>query len=220
LTNEKKTENVALMIDLAPWDLEPDLTRERLGWIAQRFMEVRREARSEYSPAKGDTPWSFGCMCYSRQMFAIASAARSGEFPWLQVIDSSLKFVFCVGRVRARFYKGDAERPRENLRQSFAELRQRTLPFGKSLLPGTASSSLAWCFAVETDDSGLVSRVTLAAFSGDKDELVLSYDIPLGDTDARSITFMPPPPPVPIAPPVVFAPFEKKKASDDNEGND
>src|SRR5262245_53960840 len=113
------------MLDLNPWDIEPDLTLDRLRWIARQFVAVRRQAVADYSPAKGDIPWNHGCDCYARQMSTITRAALSGDYPWLRILDPTLKFTFSIGRVPCRFYKGDAERPNVNLREAFPELRQR-----------------------------------------------------------------------------------------------
>jgi hypothetical protein len=216
------------MLDVNPWDIEPDLTRERLVWTARQFVAVRRQAVQDFSSVKGDIAWNHGCTCYARQSTAIVRASLSGEYPWLRVLDSSLKFIFAIGRVPCRFYKGDADRPSMNLREAFPELRQRqgTLAVGQtSFVPANDVTQLAWLFAIETDDSGLVTRVSVAAFSA-TEELVVSYEIPLDNADmaggggAPPIAPLPPPPPVPIAPPMVSAPAEKKKISDDSEGND
>jgi hypothetical protein len=214
------------LMDLKPWDVEPELTRERLVWIARRFAAVRMKAREAHESEEGDGKWGFGCRCYERQMFAIIEASRSGDRPWLTLQNATKKFVFRVGSIPMRFYKGRPGKLRPNLRESFDELRQRNLPLGMSmLLPSMGAAALGWCIAVETDGNGLVSRVTVAAHSGEETELVLSYEIPFDEADSGGLLtpFPPPPPPppaVPIPSPSVSAPVEKKKTSDDTEGND
>lgn len=209
--------------DLKPWDLEPDLAPDRLQWIARQFVAVRRQAVEDFSPAKGDNRWSHGCTCYARQSAVILKAALSGDYPWLRVIDPSLKFVFSVGAVLLRFFKGDVENPGTNLRESFPELRvrQRSLDLGQgqlSLIPANDVARMAWLIAVWTDDAGLATSVSIAAYSP-TEELILSYEIPFDEAGALSpVSPLPPPPPVPIAPPSVSAPDEKKATSDDAEG--
>src|SRR4051812_18916430 len=115
------------MPDIKPWDIEPDLTPERLAWVRRTFVAVRKDARETYDPAKGDNALLLGLTCFLRQKYAIAIAAANGSRPWLSVVNDSMKFIFKVGRVVARFYKGEAEHPSENLRRSFPELRQQPL---------------------------------------------------------------------------------------------
>jgi hypothetical protein len=201
-----------MLLSKRPWDLEPDLTQDRLIWLARNFAEVRREARTTHEPSKGDGAWGLGTKCYERQCFTLIAAAGTGEQPWLRIIDPSLEFIFAIGSVPARVYRGSPESPRPNVREGLARLRQ--IPLFSVDDPKT----FAWCFAIETDDAMLVERVTLAGFSPGG-ELIYWYPIPF-DAAAESLTPIVPivPPPVPIPPPAVLAPTaKKKKVSDDDE---
>jgi hypothetical protein len=202
------------MFDRKPWEIEPDLAAKRLVWVARTFAEIHQETVRTHEPSRGDGPWSLGCRLYDRKRNRLIQAARSGDVPWLRILDSSLAFQFAIGRVRLRFYGGPPEEPAQNMRDSFPELRQRSLPLGRIDDPAT----FAWCIAVETDATRLVSAVTLAAFSLG-DELLYSFVIPFdaaGREDPSPVIPLAPPP-VDIPPPNVSGPATKKKASEDEE---
>lgn len=157
-----------------PWHYHSDLTDVRLRQVAKILLETRHRTLELYDPVNGDGEWSLGCRIYQRSCNQIAKAA--GRFPWLSVIDDTLQFVFAIGSVPIRFYRGDGESPSpHNLVCSFNELRQLSLAF-KSDTP-----ALLWRFAVETDSIGRVTKVPFIGSATDAD-VVCYYDVPLQDT--------------------------------------
>jgi hypothetical protein len=76
-----------------------------------------------------------------------------------------MEFVFSIGGVPVRFYRGEATEPHaRTLRQTFAELNQMSL-FGLDEL-GKPGSHLLHRFAVETDFDGSITRITYVILDG------------------------------------------------------
>lgn len=167
------------MMHVYPWDYHPDLTRTRLVAIARLLEKGRNDALDWHNPDIGDNGWTLGCNAFAYQMHQILQAIDSGEYEWLTAIDRSLHFVFMIGRIPVRFYRGEAENPtHRTLHQSHSELRQLELIFNAA----DHGKDLAYRFAVETDIDGSVLKII---FVGLRDENpVLYWEVPLGDRDA------------------------------------
>src|SRR3954449_659804 len=93
-----------------PWDFYPALTEDRLRICARLLAHARRDALAMASYALGDDPWSVGCRAFAFARHRLERGAASGEYPWLEVLDSSAHFVFVIGGngggVPVRFYRG------------------------------------------------------------------------------------------------------------------
>jgi hypothetical protein len=63
----------------------------------------------------GDTDLSLGLDAYLYGKHEIEQAAEREEYPWLTVVNSSLKFQFRIGQVVMRFWRGDIYEPRESI---------------------------------------------------------------------------------------------------------
>lgn len=151
------------MVEIFPWDRHPDLTRERLSTIATELVRVRDDALLAHEPHKGDKAWGFGCRALERQMYAIITLAAREK--WLTILEDGRHFVFLIGQVPVRFYKGRADKPKPNtLRQNLPELAAQQGAF-------TFAQDQKWCWrlAIETDVTGRVARVVVVEASfGDK----------------------------------------------------
>lgn len=144
-----------------PWKLHPSLTQERLGIIAGLICSARHEVVLLHEPNKGDTPWSLGCRAYVRACHAISQAAQFRYREWLRVIeDDGLHFVFTIGGVPLRFYRGlmDESNPRYRIRK-LPEIvaQQSAFAFMKEL----AFQEMVLRLNFETDNRGEVARVSL-----------------------------------------------------------
>lgn len=106
-----------------PWDINPALTAERLAFIARLLAAVRRDAADAHEADRGDTAWGLGCRSHERSMHAITNAAQGIAADWLQVVEPGLHFVFAIGGVPFRFYRGEADSPpTRSLRRNFPEI--------------------------------------------------------------------------------------------------
>lgn len=148
---------------MTPWEHHPSLAEDRLVTIGQLITHGRNDALDRYDQAVGCDGWTVGCEAFAFQKHQIIAAAEHTD--WLEILNPSMEFVFSIGGVPVRFYRGEATDPHERtLRQTFAELNQMNL-FGSEELerPGI---HLLHRFAVETDIDGSITRITFVVLEG------------------------------------------------------
>ena len=174
-----------------PWSDFPALTAARLEVVAAIICAVRREAVRTHEPSKGDDSWVLGCRAFRRTCSAIAEA--TDEHSWLTLIESKEKaearekdpdsvdpdmhFVFAIGSVPLRFYRGSPDKAsRNSLKRKAPELRvqQLVLDFDVPVRP-----SFFLRLAIETDEAGLVERVVLVEVEDGTGQVGRRYAIPL-----------------------------------------
>lgn len=210
-------------MDQFPWEVHPDLTQDRLEFLARIIRSVRADALEAHEPDKGDTAWGLGSRAHERTLFAIANAGAGIASDWLRVIEPGLHFVFAIGAVPIRFYRGEADHPpSRSLRRNYPEIQAaQTSMFA---FPGFASSATAaahgyvWRLAIETDVEGMVDRVVLVEVAEDLStrnpyeipNTGVGYVAPTAPT-RREGKELPPPP-------VALKSKKNKKADDHGEG--
>lgn len=156
MTNGPKSDNVVFA--MSPSDIHPHLQWDRLKTIAQLLVEVRQNTVELFDPSAGDGAWSLGCRVYERSCNGLRALAD--EFPWFDVLSKpeSLAFLFNVGDVPCRFYRGDSELPGSRMsRRRADELGQLQMAFP---WPHQHINFL-WRFVVETDEDSAALRVAL-----------------------------------------------------------
>ena len=164
----------------------------------------------------GDRNWGFGCRFYDRLRTRIRRL--STQLSWLRIVEKSMHFVFTVGAVPVRFYRGVSRRAKTGyLNRRQAELREQQLAFG------VVAKELDWVFriAIEARCEDAQPRIVLV-----KQEIGSGYSEEVFEvllTNAPPKLVVPVPsfrkPAVPIAPPVVSPKrTAKKKRSTDDEG--
>jgi hypothetical protein len=159
-----------------PWEHHPALTRDRLVAIGQLIQRGRNEALDRFNPVIGCTGWTVGCEAFAFQRHQIIQAAV--EVDWIDVLDPSMQFVFCIGSVPARFYRGEPDEPTaRTLKQCYPELSQLSLFSDEELKK--LGTHLLYRFAVETDIDGSLTAVTFVILSGEAP--ILTWQIPLDD---------------------------------------
>lgn len=162
------------MIYENPWDIHPDLTKDRLTTVAHFLRHARNDALDRFDPNIGDDAWTLGCCAFQYCRHRVSEAALSGEYPWLTIQDDSKHYVFRIGAVPVRFYRGAADEPTSRtLHQSFPELRQLGMVFPQEAV----ERNFAYRFAIETDADGMILSISFVALLGDSP--VLRWDIPL-----------------------------------------
>ena len=169
-------------MDPLPWEIHPDLTSERLEFLARLIHSVRTDAVDAHDPEKGDTAWGLGCRAHERTLFAIVNAAAGIASGWLRVIEPGLHFVFAIGAVPVRFYRGEAEHPpAKSLRRNYPEIQAAQTSFSLPGFTTPASEETAveylWRIAIETDVEGAVDRVVLIEVADDGATRTV-YEIP------------------------------------------
>jgi hypothetical protein len=183
-----------------PWEIHPDLTRERLVAIGHLITRGRNDAVMWQNPEIGDDGWVLGCRAFQAARYQIISAAGTEGFEWLEIVDPSKHLIFSVGGVPVRFYRGLAEEPTtRTLRQTFPELEQLALVF-----PGDERQDLAFRFAVETDVDGTVAVMRFVGLLGES--AVLNWPVPLEGATVSIFPVAPPAAGVELPAPVVQIP--------------
>jgi hypothetical protein len=172
--------------DLLPWDVNPDLTFERLRVLAKNVRDVRHDALDVHEEEKGDDAQVHGTIAYRRCCYRLMELAKSGEHPWLSIPDKSRRFIFAVGGTSMRMYRGDARRPpARSLRSYVTELiaqQQGDLPFDEKIV--VPRDGWVWRMAVETDVNGHVVRIVVFQANPDLEVRNL-YEVPLHDSVAE-----------------------------------
>lgn len=148
---------------MKPWDYHSDLSEQRLTQIGLIIAEERNmvfDLRKE----NRDDGWSLGCRAFTWCRNAISREASNGSTSWLTVLDSSMRFIFRIGDVPIRFFRGDADKPiKKTLASAYLEGEQFTLKF-----PGeNRAFQLIWRFVVETDATGELFRVVFVGATPD-----------------------------------------------------
>src|SRR5258708_6165736 len=131
---------------MRPWEHHAALTSERLITVAQLIQTGRNQALDRFDPSIGCTTWNLGCDAFAFQRHQIIEA--SVTIDWLEILDPGMQFVFTIGGLPIRFYRGEPDDPSERtLKQSFSELQQLSLFSAETLVKLTAEP--IYRFAVE-----------------------------------------------------------------------
>lgn len=161
---------------MTPWEHHSALARDHLITIGKLIERGRNHALDRFDPSIGCTPWTVGCEAFAFQKFEIESAAL--DLDWLEIIDPTMQFIFSVGGVPVRFYRGEPDDPTaRTLKQSFSELKQLSLFGADELVKLTAEP--AYRFAIETDVDGALTAITFVVLAGETP--VLTWQVPLDE---------------------------------------
>lgn len=156
-----------------PWDFHRDLTAERLVEVAKLLRRGRHDAVERHDETIGDDNWVLGCRAYSCGRFQIVQAHKTGTHSWLSIINPNLQFIFAIGLVPVRFYRGDADDPTvKTCRVAYPELNQLAIAFEEEV-----NDEVVFRFAVETDYDGSVDSIKFVGLR--HTQVVLSWEVPL-----------------------------------------
>jgi hypothetical protein len=152
------------MSSLTPWDVTPQLSRERIEILAREATIARNSVADLHEPHNGDDPWSLGCRAYSRTCFRLERLLENQQYPWLRITRRNLYFTLFVDGVPLKFYRGRAEEPNSRtLKSGLAEaLRagQTRLPFYDQEI-AREEEGWFWLMAIDTDEDGRTLQVYL-----------------------------------------------------------
>lgn len=98
---------------MTPWEFHPDLTPDRLIEIADVLRNARDGVLELHDEEHGDDSWSLGCRAYAWSRNQIVTAADEGRFDWLTIDDRGIRFIFRIGLVPIRFFRGEADEPHD-----------------------------------------------------------------------------------------------------------
>lgn len=163
---------------MTPWDHHHDLQRDRLIEIGRLIQQGRNNAIEREDPGIGSDPWTVGCEAFAFGKHEITLAAP--EHDWLEILQPGMQFVFGIGEVPVRFYKGAPDEPnKRTLRQTYSELQQLSL-FG---IDEIVSSERLYRFAVETEFDGTVAVISFVVLDGETP--ILTWNVPLDEPVVR-----------------------------------
>lgn len=160
------------MLESHPWEFHPHLERSAIIAVAGLIAQGRSDALVRHDETIGDDGWTLGCRAFQFARFQILKAAETSGFEWLSIMDPSKQFIFKIGEVPLRFYKGEADVPSDRtLRQTFSELNQLAFVFGKE-----EGGDLAYRFAIETDFDGSITSIKFVGLRGETP--ILCWEVP------------------------------------------
>lgn len=160
---------------MRPSDCHPHLTDDRLMLLADFFASTREQVMSLHDSAAGDDNWSVGCRTNARWRNGLVKKNLSGDWPWLSIINPTKRFVFGVGDVPVRFFRGVIDNPPlRTLALSAPELAQMAFAFEDT----NVYRKLHWRIAIETGLLGEPTAVLFAALARINGQVVHSWPIP------------------------------------------
>ena len=163
------------MYDTKPWESHPALTEKCLQVIADIIRNTRHDAIQAHEPNKGDSNWGLGCRVHERTCHAIMLAANDHD--WLDIIEPGLHFVFSIGGVPIRFYRGEPENPNPRyLSRRYPEIQAQQYAFDFA----HESEQWLWRLAIETDYLGEVLRIVFVEVAENGD-IRSTWEIPQSD---------------------------------------
>ncbi|KAA1175699.1 hypothetical protein FWJ25_00750 [Marinobacter salinexigens] len=161
---------------LQPFEINEKLTNERIDTVGQLLVEAHNEVIDKEETY--DNGWSTGCRSYAWRSSKVSQAVDSGEFPWLSIIDGSLRFIFSIGGTPVSMFRGNTDKPKQNILSratSYPELRQFGLFTELEDIP-----NLVWSYAMETGPGGEVLSLQFVGLT-DFGEVIAQRDVPVDE---------------------------------------
>lgn len=165
-----------------PASLHPALTTERLQKLGKLILQARHSALEDHHPEKGDDAWSYGCTCYSRSKFVIASHAGRVGWEWLSVISERPEFIVGIDGVPLKFYKGEPDDPPV---RAFQQRPREFDAYQLELENMAAAPQEVLRLIVCTDSVHQVDSIWLLRLSTDG-EIRDRYKLPIQPSDVRA----------------------------------
>lgn len=158
-----------------PWELNPDLTEERLTKAASFIATVRDEIIELHNEELGDTRLSLGMRTYECCRTRIIDESESSSFPWLSILNPEGRFTFCIGNTPVRFTRNDPKYlPERKLIVSESTMEQMAL-FGEQ-----PYAEIRWFFVFDTYYKSAADAVYFVGYS-EIGEIICQWQIPIED---------------------------------------
>jgi hypothetical protein len=156
-----------------PWELNSDLTKDRILAIANFIAEIRNEVIELHDEELGDTRLSLGMRAYERSRTRIIELAQKGEYSWLSILNSEGRFTFSIGDTPVRFTRNEVKYlPNRKLVVSENAMEQMTL------LDVQPYSRLRWFVVFDTHYKSAADAVYFVGYS-EIGEVICNWQIPL-----------------------------------------
>lgn len=160
-----------------PWELNPDLAKDRIITIASLIAKKRGEAVDLHDEEGGDTPLSLGIRCYERCRTEINEMADSMIWPWLFKLTPEGRFTFRIGDTPIRFSRNDPKYlPNRKLITSFETQQQMDLFANES----NPYADIRWFIVVDTYFKNPADAMYCVGYT-EVNEIICQWQIPLED---------------------------------------
>lgn len=160
-----------------PWDLNPDLQKERILKLGNLFTKVRGEVIDLHDEELGDTRLSLGVRAYECCRTRIIQQVKQGDWVWLSILTPNKRFTFSIGDTPVRFVRNDPEElPSDKLIRSDEASQQLEL-FEKSV----QHSNLHWFFVIDTYYKNVADSMYFVGYD-ECGKIICQWKVPLEDT--------------------------------------
>ena len=151
-------------MSMKPWEVNPELTQERLCFVANEMKKILEKVLGLHDPDEGDSTWGLGCRIYDRTINILERKATG--IRWLNIFRDRQYFVIIIDGVCLRFYKGKFNAPTtRTLHLKYPEISQNREQFSFEFEP---QKKWIWRISVEPDDDGRVFRIMIAQYDPSK----------------------------------------------------
>jgi len=155
-----------------PWEINPDLTKDRIKALANFITQIRGEVIDLFDDELGDTRLSVGTRAYECVRTRINDLASSGTWPWLNTLTPDGRFTFRIGNTPVRFTRCSPDRlPNAKLRMS-PEAQQLDM-FGVG-----PHGNIRWFFVFQTHYKSAADSVFFVGYDEQKN-IISQWEIPI-----------------------------------------
>lgn len=159
-----------------PWNVNPDLTKERIVTIASVIANVRGEVIDLHNEELGDTPLVLGTRAYECSRTRIISLSEMKLFSWLRILTPEGRFTFQIGNTPVRFSRNDPKQlPHRKLIRSAESIRQLTL------FEDHPYADLIWFIVFDTYYLHPADNVYCVGYD-QSNNIVCQWNVPIEDT--------------------------------------
>lgn len=156
-----------------PWEVNPDLTKDRLVSIANFIAEIRHNVIELHDVELGDTRLSLGMRAYECCRQRIIQISKVGLFPWLSILTPEGRFTFSINNIPVRFTRNDPKYlPDRKLVVSEDAMKQMTL-FGDQ-----PHAEVRWFFVFDTDYKSAADAAYFVGYN-ELGEITCQWEIPV-----------------------------------------
>jgi hypothetical protein len=160
----------------APWEHNPNLTKERILEITKLIVTVRGEVIERHDIKLGDTPLSLGIRAYECCRQRIKAEAKNEKYDWLSILTPTDRFTFCIGNTPVRFSRNEPDHlPKRKLIRSHEAESQMSLPFWEEY---SEYASIHWFLIVDTPYDDPAELAYFVGYS-EHNEIICQWEIPL-----------------------------------------
>lgn len=158
-----------------PWELNADLDKVRLIFIASLIAKKRSEVIDLHDVILGDTPLALGMRCYECCRTEIIRTAK--EFMWLSILTPEGRFTFSMGETPVRFSRNDPKYlPNRKLVTSFETQLQMDLFKNENY----EYAEIRWFIVFDTFFKNPADAVYCVGYTK-TNEIICKWQIPLED---------------------------------------